>query len=316
MNSQAKMSDEEVINVTDGKIEDGRSGFWFCILDIDVMQNKELSFFARGIYALLATYVNTKDRSWCLKIDTIAEVAGISRRQTQYALKELAERGYIEVSTVFEGGRQKASKYTLIGHDAVQKFTEEDAPKDIECTTCTPENGIGCTTCTPGGACGAHRLLKPLFTITKDKDMSVDPPENPEKKKAERAKTDYSAEFENFWKEYPHYSRRKSAAYSEWRRLLKLKIAPDVLIRAAKRYASECRAQCTEKKYTLHAASFLGPKKEAWRDYIGPEIQMGREINDDIDIEKFRMERGQIDAIAYERARRGLSQKAQSSAGS
>lgn len=100
----------------------------------------------------------------------------------------------------------------------------------------------------------------------------------------------------------------------EWQRLVKQKIAPDVLIGAAKRYAAECRAQCTEQKFTLHAATFLGTRKEAWKDYTGPEIQMGRIINTDVDIEKFKTERGQVDAIAYERARRGLSPKAQQGA--
>lgn len=135
-------------------------------------------------------------------------------------------------------------------------------------------------------------------------------------RKPKEGGTEYSAEFEAFWKIYPHYGRRKAAAFSEWQRLVKQKLAPpDVLIGAAKKYAAECKAQCTEKKYTLHASTFLGPKKEAWKDYTGPEIQMGREVNDEIDVEKFKLEGGRIDAIAYERARRGLGQKAQPGAG-
>ena len=69
--------------------------------------------------------------------------------------------------------------------------------------------------------------------------------------------------------------------------------------------ADMCRATCKEEQYTLHAASFLGPVKEAWRDYIGPEVQMGRELKD-VDISRFRREDGSVDVKAFERARRGL----------
>ena len=72
-----------------------------------------------------------------------------------------------------------------------------------------------------------------------------------------------------------------------------------------RRYAEHCRATCKEEQYTLHAASFLGPVKEAWKDYIGPEVQMGRKLRD-VDISQFKREDGSVDVKAYERARRGL----------
>ena len=38
--------------------------FWFSHLDIQVMQYKGLSFYAKAIYALLTTYVDIRTRSW------------------------------------------------------------------------------------------------------------------------------------------------------------------------------------------------------------------------------------------------------------
>lgn len=310
----------------DGCISDGRGGFWFCILDNAVMRDTGVSFCARGIYALLATYVDTKNRSWRLKIDTIASVAGISRRQVQYALKELATRGYIAVTPVYEGGRRKASRYTLIGHDAPaareQEFKkEEEGPEeqpDIERNICTHEN-IECNICTHRGAYIAQRLLEP--NILKPKDIPPIVPREPEKKEAKEdgekvKKTSVcTPEFEAFWKAYPNTRCSKQKAFRAWQDCVSGKkraspAAPEELIRAAKIYALECGEQCREQRYILHASTFLGPD-EHWRVYLQPGQSCGAGAAAsmtfrEVDIDRFRKENGEIDAKAYERARRGL----------
>ena len=128
--------------------------FWFSHLDICVMQDKSLSFAAKGIYALLTTYMDVKSRSWSVKIKTLSETAGISERQVRYAVKELKEKGYIKVDTVFREGHQCASKYTLIGHRAAEQPAIY-APQD-------------CTPCTPRGAHIAGQLLEPVLRESKD----------------------------------------------------------------------------------------------------------------------------------------------------
>lgn len=311
----------------DGCISDGRGGFWFCILDNAVMRDTGVSFCARGIYALLATYVDTKNRSWRLKIDTIASVASISRRQVQYALKELSARGYIAVTPVYEGGRRKASRYTLIGHDAPaareQEFKkEEEGPEeqpDIERNICTYEN-IECNICTNRGAHIAQRLPEPI--LPKPKDIPPIAPREPEKKEAKEAgkkvkKTSVcTPEFEAFWKAYPNTRCSKQKAFRAWQDCVSGKkraspAAPEELIRAAKIYALECCEQCREQRYILHASTFLGPD-EHWRVYLQPKQSCGAGAAGmnmtyrEVDIDRFRKENGEIDARAYERARRGL----------
>lgn len=304
------------------KFQDGRD-FWFVHLDIDVMQCKELSFCAKGLYAILCTYMDIGTRSWSVKVKTLAETAGISERQARYALKELREHGIIAVEQIYRDGHQKASKYTLIGHRA-ECFKEKASMQDMQ-----SENEPDCTQCRPTPAGGADRLLEPILQDPNNNIPPIIPPTEPEpekpkaseeqplelsaEKKPEKSKSsarktaeEYTPEFEAFWAAYPTYGRRKKAAFDAWKRLLRLKAAtPDELIHAARRYADMCRATCKEEQYTLHAASFLGPVKEAWRDYIGPEVQMGRELKD-VDISRFRREDGSVDVKAFERARRGL----------
>ena len=79
--------------------------FWFSHLDIQVMQYKGLSFYAKAIYALLTTYVDIRTRSWSVKAKTLAETAGISERQVRYALKELKDMGIITSEAVYKDGQ-------------------------------------------------------------------------------------------------------------------------------------------------------------------------------------------------------------------
>lgn len=133
--------------------------FWFSHLDIQVMQYKGLSFYAKAIYALLTTYVDIRTRSWSVKAKTLAETAGISERQTRYALKELKDMGIITIEAVYKDGHQKASIYTLIGHNA-QCFSETSV-QEVQA-----ENVPDCTPCRPTPAQYADRLRESVLQET------------------------------------------------------------------------------------------------------------------------------------------------------
>lgn len=152
-----KAKDDGQIRCADEEMEfyDGRD-FWFVHLDIDVMQCRELSFYAKGIYAILCTYMDVRTRSWSVKIDTLTNVAGISRRQVLYALKELKEMGIITSDKVYKNGQQKAAVYTLIGHKA--PCFKKKRVQEVH-----SGNGGECTPCTYMGASPAHRLLEPVL---------------------------------------------------------------------------------------------------------------------------------------------------------
>lgn len=133
--------------------------FWFSHLDIQVMQYKGLSFYAKAIYALLTTYVDIRTRSWSVKAKTLAETAGISERQVRYALKELKDMGIITSEAVYKDGHQKASVYTLIGHNA-QCFRETSV-QEVQA-----ENVPDCTPCRPTPAQYADRLRESILRET------------------------------------------------------------------------------------------------------------------------------------------------------
>ena len=122
--------------------------------------------------------------------------------------------------------------------------------------------------------------------------------------------SEYSQDFEEFWKTYPNYNRNKKGAYKTYLAALKgdsriNKATPEQLLRAAKRYAEEVKGK--DQQYILHASTFLGPS-ERWHEYDKPLLNMnGQELRDDVDKNDFRIGGGpEIDYIKYERARRGI----------
>lgn len=75
-----------------------------------------------------------------------------------------------------------------------------------------------------------------------------------------------SADFEEFWKEYPsHIDKRKS--YGCWRARLKEGVLTMHLIEAAQNYAATRIGE--DEKYTMHPSTFLGPGHR-WEEYIKP----------------------------------------------
>jgi DNA-binding MarR family transcriptional regulator len=67
----------------------------FGIVDLEVMQDPDLSLRAKGVYALLCTYAN-KDRICFPSITTLAEVCGVSRRTMERVIHELEQKSYVK----------------------------------------------------------------------------------------------------------------------------------------------------------------------------------------------------------------------------
>ncbi|WP_281691888.1 helix-turn-helix domain-containing protein [Cloacibacillus porcorum] len=311
---------------------------YFLQMSSEIQFDKILTPTDKAVYATLCCYCRGafREHRVCYpSAEQIAEKTNCSVRTVRRSIDALKKRGALKINrTRQHDGRQGHNKFILMNklpeiqsdknglkeENQSDKFVGQGDKNDPK--TGPQSDKYVFPECQKGqGITISKELYKNNNNKTYMSDMPNEseegqifkPTKTPRKPKAVGAA--YSAEFESFWQVYPHYNRRKSAAYAEWQRLVKQKVPPAVLVDAAVRYAGECRAQCIEKKYTLHASTFLGPKKEAWKDYTGPNIQMGREINDAIDVENFKLEGGRIDAIAYERARRGLGQKTQPGAG-
>ena len=109
---------EEIERMTDDR------DFWFTMVDIRVMQDRDLSLCCKGIYSVLCSFASTHGRICFPKVKTIAETAGCSERTVQEALKLLESAGYIERKERFRGNKQVSSEYTLIGHKAPSRGAE------------------------------------------------------------------------------------------------------------------------------------------------------------------------------------------------
>lgn len=80
----------------------------------------------------------------------------------------------------------------------------------------------------------------------------------------------YSTDFEEFWKVYPRHD-DKGMAYKKYKARLNDGFTPDQLITAASRYAEQIRKERTEKKYTKQAKTFLSDTLP-FTDYL-PRMQ-------------------------------------------
>jgi len=95
----------------------------------------------------------------------------------------------------------------------------------------------------------------------KNKDIeNIENIENKEKNiiKKKNSKTDYSDEFETFWKIYPRPD-GKIAAYKCWNTRLKEGYTADHMIAGATAYARQTRKKKTDREYIKLPSTFLGP---------------------------------------------------------
>ncbi|NCB75286.1 MAG: hypothetical protein EOM51_11185 [Clostridia bacterium] len=153
-------------------------------------------------------------------------------------------------------------------------------------------------------ACKEHAVSNaPLLSLpTLSRPRSKD-------KKHMCVSSSYSPDFEEFWKQYPHFNRNKKGAYAKYQACLKgksrnNKATPEQLLRAARRYSEAVRDQ--DPQYVLHATTFLG-EQERWFEYDKPlKNSNGEVLRDDVDKNDFLKGDGvEVDWKAYERAKRG-----------
>ena len=275
---------EETLQLSDDR------GFWFAVVDIEVIKDRALSLTDKAIYAILCAFASVGDnRSSRPSIGTIANAANCSKNTVRTAIKNLVSRGVIEREERFCDGRQTSCLYRIIGHSVYSRGS------NIE--------GSGVQNLKGEGSKSDTQELEPRELELKD--LPPISPKSEQKGKIPKSETgEYSQEFEQFWKLYPN-NKGKQKAWRMWLIRLRSRASPESMIRAARRYAEECSEMCRETRFILHGATFLGPD-ERWKDYDKPATVLGHELHE-VDIEKFKLPGGGIDAKAYERARRGIS---------
>lgn len=89
--------------------------------------------------------------------------------------------------------------------------------------------------------------------------------EKPEPK-SQKAISNYSTNFEEFWAIYPRKA-DKAQAYKKYKARLEDGFSHEQLLEAAKNYAEQCRRDRTEEKYIKHGKTFLG-ESTPFLDYL------------------------------------------------
>lgn len=99
-----------------------------------------------------------------------------------------------------------------------------------------------------------------------------------EKEKVKEKDNTYTCAFEEFWSAYPR-KQEKAKAYASYKARLADGFSEDELMTAVKRYADECEARNTEKRYIKLCATFLSantPFVDYLGDYKPEEKQTGK----------------------------------------
>ena len=89
-----------------------------------------------------------------------------------------------------------------------------------------------------------------------------------------KAKTQYTNDFEDFWKEYPR-KKDKGSAYKKYNARMNDGWSPEELIAAAKNYASECIRERTEERFIKHPKTFLSDSTP-FTDYLPKKKDSGQ----------------------------------------
>ena len=138
--------------------------FEYVLVDIDVMDDQRLTPIEKVTFLQLRRFASNQTSQCYPSIKKLAEKVNCSERAVQNALKKLEELHLIIRTPSFNGGRQTATIYTVIGHKD-EYYSDKGG-----CTSCTPP----CTSCTDGGAPDAPRTITigtNNITLTREADL-------------------------------------------------------------------------------------------------------------------------------------------------
>ncbi|MDR1508625.1 MAG: helix-turn-helix domain-containing protein [Synergistaceae bacterium] len=90
----------------------------FILVDAKVMRDGALSPNAKMVYMAVSVRANADTGTASLKISDIAKEACCAKRTVHESLKALTLRGVIDIEQQFDGNRQAANRYHVVGHKA------------------------------------------------------------------------------------------------------------------------------------------------------------------------------------------------------
>lgn len=121
----------------------------------------------------------------------------------------------------------------------------------------------------------------------KSKDLLELPEPEPEEPKSNKAISNYTTDFEEFWNIYPRKA-DKAQAYKKYNARIKDGFSHEQLCEAARNYANQCKRDSTEDKYIKHGKTFLG-EATPFLDYL-PKVSTQQQTEQTDDENPFRKE--------------------------
>ena len=126
--------------------------------------------------------------------------------------------------------------------------------------------------------------------------------DNDLKKKNTKKESEYTCAFEEFWSVYPR-KQEKAKAYASYKARLADGFSEDELMTAVKRYADECEARNTEKRYIKLCATFLSANTP-FVDYLGeykPEEKQTGKVTKFSNFQERKYDMGSLENALIER---------------
>lgn len=230
----------------------------FTVLDNDMIQNKNLSWKARGIL----TYLLSLPEDWKVNTKELATHATEGISSLRSGIKELREKGYIVYKKYKDEEGKFVHEYNI--HEFPQK-PDSDNP-DTENPDVDYPNM-------------ENRDINKELNEQRTKEQKTnkqkrpsDKSDNASDKFALQQKTTggnyiYPDEYENIYEAYPFSRGNKKAGWRKWAATRRRGISQEKLMKATKNYAKVCEADDTPANYVKHLRTFFGPD-EHWREYL------------------------------------------------
>ena len=232
----------------------------FTVLDNQLLQNKELSWKARGIL----TYLLSLPEDWDVNTKELATHADDGITSLRNGLKELREAGYIIYKKYQDEEGKFVHEYNVYEKPHTEKPDMEnpnvDYP-DMENRDINKELN--------------EQRTKEQKTNIQNKPLDKSDTDSGKDKfaitKKENGRYDYPDDYEEIYAAYPANRGTKKAGWRKWAARRRDGVPQEKLMKAAKNYNKKIEYEDTDKKYVKHISTFYGPD-DHWREFLEYEV--------------------------------------------
>jgi len=228
----------------------------FTVLDNQLLQNKELSWKARGIL----TYLLSLPEDWDVNTKELATHADDGITSLRNGLKELREAGYIIYKKYQDEEGKFVHEYNVYEKPHTEKPDMENPNVDYP----DMENR------------DINKELNEQRTKEQKNNIKNKPSDNSDTDTGDKfslqGQTDggyyiYPDEYEEIYELYPANKGSKKAGWRKWAATRRRGISKEDLTTAVSNYAKVCEREDRDKKYVKHIGTFFGPD-EHWKEYL------------------------------------------------